>query len=344
MPDARPHPDPIDRTGLVLGLGAYLLWGFLPLYFPLLAPAGAVEIIAHRVVWSLVLCVLLLALTRGLPGLWAVLRSRRTLGTLALAGVLIAANWLVYVHGVLSGHTVDAALGYYINPLVTVGLAVLVLGERMRRTQWVALGLGAAAVVVITVGMGRLPWVALVLALTFGLYGLVKNRVGRTVGAVASLTVETATMTPPALAYLGLLASDDRLTLTRGGWHAAALVALGVVTAVPLLLFGGAARRLPLSAVGMLQYLTPTLQFLIALLVFGEEMPAARWAGFALVWAALAVLTVDGLRSGRPPRRATRSVEARPVPRADPTVVGDQPMVNQKSPKETVAPTGTRTR
>lgn len=343
MPDARPLPDQIDRPGLVLGLGAYLLWGFLPLYFPLLTPAGPVEIIAHRVLWSVVFCLVLLAATGGLPALRVALTNRRTAGTLGLAGVLIATNWLVYVHGVLSGHTVDAALGYYINPLVTVGLAVVVLGERMRRTQWLALGLGAAAVVVITVGMGRLPWVALVLALTFGLYGLVKNRVGRTVGAVASLTIETAAMTPPALAYLAFLAADDRLTLTRGGWHAVALVALGVVTAVPLLLFGGAARRLPLSAVGMLQYLTPTLQFLIALLVFGEEMPGARWAGFALVWAALAVLTVDGLWFGRPPRAAVSADDAGAVEEKTVDAEPGQPTVNQKSPKETVAPTGTRT-
>lgn len=330
MPDARPHPLPVDRPGLALGLGAYLAWGFLPLYFPLLDPAGPVEIIAHRVLWSVVFCVLLLTVTRGMPGLRAALRSRRTVAWLATAGALVATNWLVYVHAVLSGHTVDAALGYYINPLVTVALAVVVLGERMRATQWVALGFGAAAVVVITAGMGRLPWIALVLALTFAVYGLVKNRVGRTVGAAASLTVETAAMTPLALAYLGFLAADDRLTLTRGGWHAVGLVALGVVTAVPLLLFGGAARRLPLSVIGMLQYLTPTMQFVIAILVFEEDMPAARWAGFALVWAALVVLTVDGVRAGRPQRRAA-------------TVIEGQPIVNQKSPNETVAPTGTRT-
>ncbi|GEN80887.1 EamA family transporter RarD [Actinotalea fermentans] len=334
MPDPRPLPDRIDRGGLAQGVGAYFLWGLLPLYFPLLAPAGSVEIIAHRVVWSLVFCLLLLALTGGLADLRAALTHRRTLARLGTAGVLIATNWLVYVYGVLSGHTVDGALGYYINPLVTVALAVAVLGERMRRTQWVALGLGAAAVVVITVGMGRLPWISLVLALTFGLYGLVKNRVGRTVGAVTSLTVETAAMAPLAVAYLAFLADDGRLTLARGGWHAAALVALGVVTAVPLLLFGGAARRLPLSVVGMLQYLSPTLQFLVALLVFGEEMPGARWAGFALVWAALVVLTVDGIRSGRPPRRVAELAAQ---------VVDPQETVNQKSPKETVAPTGTRT-
>lgn len=338
MPDVRPHPDAIDRPGLGLGLGAYFLWGLLPLYFPLLDPAGPVEIIAHRVVWSVLFCLVLLAVTHGTPGLRAVLRSPSTTATLATAGALIATNWLVYVYAVLGGHTVDAALGYYINPLVMVGLGVLVLGERMRPTQWVALGLGATAVVVITAGMGRLPWIALALALSFGLYGLVKNRVGRTVGAAASLTVETATMTPLALAYLTSLAADDRLTLVRGGWHAAGLVALGVVTAVPLLLFGGAARRLPLSVIGMLQYLTPTMQFVIALAVFGEEMSAARWVGFALVWAALAVLTVDGLRTGRTAQRAAEdTADAVVAPTALPTEQ-DQPTVNQKSPKETVAP------
>ena len=295
----------VDPRGLALGVGAYLLWGVLPLYFTLLEPAGAVEIIAHRVVWSVVLCVLLLAVTRGLPALRAAVRSTRTLLTLAAAGALVATNWLVYVHGVLTGHTVDAALGYYINPLVTVALAVAVLGERLRRAQWWALLLGGLAVLVITVGMGRLPWVALVLAATFATYGLVKHRVGRTVGAVPSLTVETAAMTPLALGYLAVLAADERLTLARGGWHAAALVGLGVVTAVPLLAFGGAARRLPLSVVGMLQYLAPTLQFVVALVVFREPMPAVRWLGFALVWAALVVFTVDGVRAGRLARRAT---------------------------------------
>jgi len=319
------HDPQADRSGLALGAGAYLLWGVLPLYFPLLAPAREVEVIAHRVVWSLVLCLLLLAATRGLPTLRAALSRRRTAATLAVAGVLVTTNWLVYVHGVLSGHTVDAALGYYINPLVTVALAVVVLGERLRPAQWAALGLGAAAVVVITAGMGRLPWVALALAVTFALYGLVKNRVGRTVGAVTSLTVETAAMTPLAVGYLAFLAADDRLTLTRGGWHAVALVGLGAVTAVPLLLFGGAARRLPLSVLGLLQYLAPTLQFVVALAVFHEPMPAARWAGFALVWAALVVFTVDGLRAGRAPRVTSAPDDAPAARVADDGRAADAP-------------------
>lgn len=307
LPSGHPAPGP-DRTGLALGLGAYLLWGFLPLYFPLLEPAGPVEIIAHRVVWSLLFCLLILLVTRTWGTVVAAVRNRRTLATLALAGVLVATNWLIFVHGVLSGHTVDTALGYYINPLVTVALAVIALGERLRAAQWVALGIGGAAVAVITVGVGRLPWIALALAATFGTYGLIKNRIGRTVTAVASLAVETAAMTPLALGYLLWLAVTGTSAFGANGvGHALILTASGVVTAVPLLLFGGAARRLPLSVVGMLQYLAPTLQFIVGVAVFGEEMPAARWWGFALVWVALVILTTDGLRTSRVDRLARRA-------------------------------------
>jgi len=297
-PGVPPTP---GRSGLLQGLGAYGWWGFLPLYFPLLVPAGSVEIIAHRVLWSLAFCVIALAATRSLGAAWAALRSPATLTRLAVGGVLVATNWLVFVYAVLSDHTVDAALGYYVNPILTVVLAVLVLHERMRPAQWVAVGLGAAAVAVLTLGVGGLPWIALVLAGTFGTYGLIKNRTGRTVPPLAGLAVETAVLAPLALVWL--------LAVERGGtfgaygpWHALALAGSGVVTAVPLLLFAGAARRLPLSVVGLLQYLTPTIQFAIGVLVFGEQMPAARWWGFALVWAALAVLTIDGLRAGRVPR------------------------------------------
>ncbi|HEY3436825.1 MAG TPA: EamA family transporter RarD [Actinotalea sp.] len=297
---ARSQSRHTPRSGLVLGLGAYLLWGVLPLYFPLLRPAGPVEIIAHRIVWSLVFCVLVLVVTRSWGTYTAALRDRRTLGTLALAGVLVAVNWLTYVFGVLNGHTVDAALGYYVNPLLTVALAVLVIGERLRPVQWVALGIGAGAVVVITVGVGRLPWIALTVATSFGLYGLIKNRVGRTVPALASLAVETTVLAPVALAYLLWLATTGTAAFgAHGAAHMAALGSAGVVTAVPLLMFGGAARRLPLSVVGMLQYLTPTMQFVLGIVVFHEEMPTARWWGFGLVWLALLLLTADGLRNGR---------------------------------------------
>ncbi|KQS99477.1 EamA family transporter RarD [Cellulomonas sp. Leaf395] len=312
MPDsptpARPVPAPLDRLGLTTGVGAYVLWGLLPLYFPLLQPAGAVEIIAHRVVWSLLFCLVLLAATRTWGGFVTVLRTRRTLAVLSVAAVLLAINWLVFVLGILTDRVVDAALGYYINPLVTVTLAVVVLRERLRPVQWVALGFGAAAVVVITAGYGQLPWIALVLALSFGFYGLIKNRVGRTVGAVPGLAVETLVLAPLALGYLVWMSAAGEGTFeTEGAAHAVILASSGIVTAVPLLLFGSAARRLPLSMLGLLQYIAPTLQLLIGVLVLHEQMPAARWWGFALVWTALGILTVDGVRAGRAQRLTRRA-------------------------------------
>jgi len=297
-----------DRIGLVTGISAYLLWGVLPLYFPLLHPAGAVEIIAHRIVWSLVFCLLLLAVTRGWGPFVRTLRTPRTLALLAAAATLLAVNWLVFVYGILTDHVVDTALGYFINPLVTVALAVVVLHEKLRRTQWAALIFGAAAVVVITVGYGRLPWISLVLACSFGLYGLIKNRVGRTVAAVPGLAVETLVLAPVAGAYLVWIGTTGSGSFTTHGiGHAAVLMSSGVVTAVPLLLFNGAARRLPLTVIGLLQYIAPTLQFLIGVLAFHESMPPARWWGFALVWVALVVLGIDGARTHRSDRLARRA-------------------------------------
>ncbi len=314
-------PHAASRSGLALGTAAYMLWGVFPLYFPLLHPSSPVEVIAHRILWSLLFCLIALAATRGLGTLRDVVRNPRTLGGLAAAGLLIATNWLVYVYGVLSGHTVDAALGYYINPLVTVLLAVVVLGERLRPAQWVALGAAGAAVVVITAGVGRFPWVAMALAVTFAFYGLAKNRTGRTVGALTGLTVETATTTPLAIAYVAWAGSSGTLSFgAHGGWHVVALLALGPITAVPLLLFGGAARRLPLSVIGILQYVGPTMQFLIAVLVFHEEMPAARWFGCGLVWLALVGLTADGRRAGRQLRAAAGRAAARQAAAGDPAV------------------------
>ncbi|OCI29359.1 EamA family transporter RarD [Oerskovia enterophila] len=304
-PGAPGAPAPIDRLGVVLGASAYFLWGAMPLFFPLLQPAGPLEIISHRVVWSLLFCLLLLLVMRKLPAYRAVFRVRRTVGLLAIAAVLVATNWAVYVYGVLSGHVLDAALGYFINPLVTVLLAVLVLKERLRPAQWVALGIGASAVIILTIGLGRLPWIALTLAISFGLYGLVKNRVGRDVEALPGLAVETTLLFPVALGYLVFLGATGVGTFgTEGTGHALLLASSGIVTALPLLLFGAAARRLPLSLVGMLQYLAPVLQLLVGLLVFHEPMPPARWAGFSLVWLALIVLSVDGLRAMRASRLA----------------------------------------
>jgi chloramphenicol-sensitive protein RarD len=284
----------------VTGLGAYLLWGVLPLYFELLKPSGAVEVVAHRVLWSLIFCAAVLSATRTWRAFGVVLRNRRTMALVATAAVLLAVNWLTFVFAALSGHVVDASLGYFINPLVTVLLAVVVLRERLRRLQWVSLGFGALAVVVITVGYGRLPWVALTLAVSFGVYGLIKNRVGRSVAAAPGLAAETLVLAPVSAGYLIWLQTTGDATFgASGGWHAVALAGTGIATALPLLLFGEAARRLPLSVVGMLQYLAPVLQFLIGVLVLHETMPPARWWGFALVWVALVLLTVDGVRTQR---------------------------------------------
>ncbi|MDR7382613.1 EamA family transporter RarD [Promicromonospora iranensis] len=287
-----------DRWGLPLGIGAYLLWGGMPLFFPLLQPAGALEIVAHRIVWSLLFCLIALAALRQLGVFLTALRSPRILGTFVVAAALIVVNWVVYVYAVLSDRVLDAALGYFINPIVTVLLGVLVLRERLRPVQWIAISFGAASVVVLSTGLGGLPWISLCLAVSFGLYGLVKNRVGRTVPALPGLAVETVVAVPFALAYLVWLGSAGTFT-GHGAGHVLLLMSAGIVTALPLLLFGAAARRLPLSVIGMLQYLAPLLQFLVGLLVFGEHMPAARWAGFVLVWVALVLITIDGIRQSR---------------------------------------------
>jgi chloramphenicol-sensitive protein RarD len=284
--------DQRTREGLLAGVSAYALWGLFPLFFALLSPASALEILGHRIVWSLLVVVLVLLVTRSWEQVRAVPRPQVL--RLAVAAVLLAANWGVYVYAVNSHQVVQASLGYFVNPLLTVALGVVVLGERLRGPQQVAVGIAAVAVAVLTVDAGTLPWVALVLAATFGTYGLLKKQAD--VGAVASLAVETMVLAPVALGYL-LLAGGT--FTSHGGGHAALLASSGVVTAVPLLLFGAAATRIPLSTLGTLQYLTPTGQLLVALLVRHEPFGAGRALGFALVWAALAVFTTDLVRHHR---------------------------------------------
>ncbi|WP_354178376.1 EamA family transporter RarD [Arthrobacter sp. UYP6] len=298
-----------NTTGILFGAGAYVLWGLLPLYFILLVPAGAVEIVASRIVFSLVFCVALLTVLRSWKATAVAARDLRLVGTLAGAAVLIAVNWLTYAWAVLNEHAVEAALGYFINPLVSVLLGVIVLKEKLRPLQWVAMAVGFIAVLVLALAYGTVPWVALGLAFSFGLYGLVKKGVGGKVDAVSSLTIETAALTPLALGVLIWFSLSGNATiLDNGPAHFWLLVASGVITAVPLIFFGAATRRLPLSTVGMLQYLAPTLQFIIALAVFKESMPTERWAGFGLIWLALVILTVDmmgGPRRNRILRAAT---------------------------------------
>jgi chloramphenicol-sensitive protein RarD len=285
----------------------------LPLYFFVLTPAGAVEIVANRVVWSLLFCALLITVTRSWAVLAQALRNRTVLGSLALAAFLIAVNWLTYTYGVTTGQAVEASLGYFINPLVSVLLGVLVLKEKLRPLQWAAVGIGFIAVGVLTYSYGKLPWIALTLAFSFGLYGFVKKRVGPKVDAVTSLSVETMVLAPFAAATMIYLAAAGSATLTtQGAGHFWLLLASGVITAVPLLFFGASARRLPMTTIGLLQYFAPVLQFILALVVFKETMTLDRWIGFGVVWLALLVLTVDMLRTARKASVARRRSKASP--------------------------------
>jgi len=284
------------RRGVLFGAGAYVIWGLFPLYWPLLKPAGAVEILAHRIIWSLVAVVVILSVRRDWAWIRALTPGRTAL--LAVAAAVITVNWGTYIYAVNSGHTIEAALGYFINPLVSVLLGVIVLRERLRPWQWVAVGTGAVAVVILAVDYGRPPWIALTLACSFGTYGLLKKFAA--MPSAESLTVETTILFVPALAYA--LFQDHPTFTGHGAPHLALLVGAGVVTAIPLMMFNSAATRVPLTVVGMLQYLAPVLQFLIGLLVQHEAMPASRWIGFLLVWGALAILSVDALTASR--RRA----------------------------------------
>jgi chloramphenicol-sensitive protein RarD len=302
--------NPEGRRGTTYGLLAYTLWGAFPLFFRLLDRSGPVEIVAHRVFWSLVLCAGIVTMTRSHRDVVAVLRNARQAGLLSAAAALIAVNWGVYIYAVNSGQVVEASLGYFINPLVTVLLGVLVLHERLRPLQWAAVGTGGVAVAVLTVAHGRLPSIALTLAISFGFYGLVKKQVGGQVGALAGLTTETLLLGPVAAGLVVWLEVTGSGHFTANPpWQGLLLATAGVVTVVPLLLFAAAARRVPLSTIGLLQYLTPVLQLLCGVVLLGEHMPASRWIGFGVVWLALAMLTVDGLRAGRQRAQAIRAAE-----------------------------------
>ncbi|MFD6754739.1 MULTISPECIES: EamA family transporter RarD [Micromonospora] len=290
------------RLGYLYGFAAYLMWGFFPLYFKLLRPAGPLEILAHRVIWSVAFVALLLGAMRNIGFLRTLLRRPRALAGIAAAAVLIGLNWFTYIYGVNSDRVVETALGYFINPLVVVLLGVAVLRERLRPAQWCALGIGGLAVAVLTVDYGQLPYIALILALTFGGYSLVKKQLG--LPAAEGLFVESAVLALPALGYLGWLAATGEIAFGQvSTGHTLLLVIAGALTAIPLLLFAGAANRLPLSSLGMLQYVAPILQLGCGVLIFHEPMPPARLAGFALVWLALIVFTADGLRQARRTRR-----------------------------------------
>jgi chloramphenicol-sensitive protein RarD len=289
---------PDAKRGLLIGAAAYGMWGAFPLYWPLLEPSGAVEILAHRVVWSLVVMGGLVLLLRRTTALRAVLRNRRKLLLLVVAAITISFNWGTYIYGVNNDRVVEASLGYFINPLVTVLMGVIILGERLRPVQWVALGIGFVAVLVLTVDYGRPPVIALVLAFSFGTYGLAKKSAD--VGAIESLTFETAVLTPVAATYLVWLGMAGQAHFAdQGAGHVALLLASGVVTAIPLLCFGFAATRVTMTTLGLLQYLAPVIQFALGVTLLGEHMPTGRWIGFSLVWLALTIFTVEALRTRR---------------------------------------------
>ncbi|MFC5819984.1 EamA family transporter RarD [Nonomuraea harbinensis] len=282
-------------------MAAYAMWGLFPLYWPLLKPAGAVEILAHRMVWSLITVVAVLAVRRYWSWIKEIVRQPRKLALLALAALIITVNWGTYIYAVNTGHVVEAALGYFINPLVSVLFGVVLLRERLRPLQWTAVGFGALAVIVLTTNYGRLPYLALVLAFSFGLYGLIKKQAN--VGAAESLTVETLLLLVPAVAYIGFLEAAGQGTFVDlGPWHVVLMVGAGVITAVPLLCFTASAIRVPLSTIGLLQYIAPVLQFLCGVLIAKETMPPSRWIGFSIVWLALAIFTYDSLRAARAAR------------------------------------------
>ncbi|MDA0289598.1 MAG: EamA family transporter RarD [Actinobacteria bacterium] len=294
------HESTRQRDGFLAAAAAYGLWGLLPAYFVALDPSGPVEILALRIVLSLVFCLVILAVMRRLSRTTALLRDRNILKLSALAAVLILINWSVYVYASLNQFIVEAALGYFINPLVTVALGVIVLKEKLRPLQWGALSLAVAAVVVLAVGYGSVPVISLTLAFSFGFYGFVKNRMGPAVKSLDSLTLETLWLTPIALGLLVWVYLTSGLSLgTLGPWHTALLLMAGAVTSIPLLFFGAAARRLPLSVIGLMQYLAPIMQFTFGVAIMGEPMPLERWIGFSLVWVALVILSVDALSHRR---------------------------------------------
>ncbi|MGW6703648.1 EamA family transporter RarD [Streptomyces sp. NPDC054956] len=317
-----------QRTGLLYGFGAYGMWGVVPLFWPLLQPSGAVEILAHRMVWSLAVVGLALLALRRWGWMAELVRRPRKLALLVAAAALISVNWGVYIWAVNNGAVVEASLGYFINPLVTIAIGVLLLGERLRRAQWAAVAIGVAAVLVLAVGYGRPPWISLVLAFSFAVYGLIKKKLN--MGGLESLTAETVLLFLPALGYLLWLGSQGQSTFAAQGLgHSALLASTGLVTAIPLVCFGAAAIRVPLSTLGLLQYTAPVFQFGLGVLYFHEAMPPARWAGFSLVWAALSILTWDALRTAR----RTRAVRLESLPAAGLPRTGGAAAVRARTPE-----------
>ena len=311
-----PEPHGEVGRGMLFGFAAYGIWGLFPLYFDALKPASPWEILAHRILWTLLFCLILLAVLRDIAWLRPFLRRPRLMAGITIAAVVIAFNWVLYVTAVTSGNTSEAALGYFLNPLVTVALGVILLGERLRTLQWVAVAIGLVAGIYLALAGGRVPLMALGMALSFAIYSLTKKKVGASLQAVQGLTLETVILAPVAAGILFVISSRGGLAFgAHGATHTWLLVGTGVATAVPLLFFAAAARRIPLVSVGLIQFITPVMQLLVAVLLLGEVMSAQRWIGFGIVWVALVVLSIDSLLALRRGRRAAAAIPADDYPR-----------------------------
>ena len=299
----------IDKTGYLVGIAAYIIWGMFPLYFIWLAQADAVEVVFYRAVWGLVAVMAFLAVTRKMGDLRRTLRNKRTVLTLAIAGLLVAGNWTIYVYAVNSGRTVDAALGYFINPIMTVALGIIVLQEKVSTRQGAAIACGMLSIIVMVVGMGYLPWIAIALPLCFAFYSLAKKQVATSAPPVAGMVIETAAIVPPLGLYVWYLAAQSKDVFAKihaagGGatevWIMIALLAgSGIVTIVPQTMFAWVSTRLPLGVLGMIQYFSPVMQLIIGVFIFHEHMPLARWIGTGIVWIALIFLTADMMVASR---------------------------------------------
>ena len=286
------------NKGLLFGISAYIIWGLLPLYWKLVEEAGAYEILAHRGIWSLLICISLLALRKQLKSAYVMVRSSRTLSLLFLASGLLTINWGVYIWSVTVNRVVEAALGYYITPLINVTFGVLLLREKLRPAQWIAVALAAAGVVILTLGYGSLPWIALVLAISWGSYSLIKKSLN--LGALETLSLETLFAFLPNLVFLFIIQGNGSAEFGSTWTISLLLFGAGAATVIPLLLFNGSTTRLPLSTVGLLQYITPTIMFFIGIFINNEDISMTKVIGFAFIWLALAVLSRDLYRSSRP--------------------------------------------
>jgi len=286
-----------NKLGLLFGISAYSLWGAFPLYWPLLEPANPLEIVSHRAVWTLVFCFMVLAATKALKSTLATLKQPKITARLFLTSILISINWLVYIWATNNEHVVEASLGYYINPLIIIGFGVILLKEKMRPLQWVAVAIASIGVLVLTIDYGRLPWIALVLAISWGSYGLIKKQLG--LGALEGLAIETLISAFFYLAYLVYIGNQGTGQFGHSWGLTILLISAGAVTAIPLLLFNGSTNRLPFTTIGLLQYITPTLQFSVGVWVRHEDMPTARWIGFLIIWVALTTLALDLVKSSR---------------------------------------------